>query len=97
MEALSRKQTTTKTDTTIKSNTGRTQKSHVSNAANDLLSESKKLASELYEGSLNKLNEAEQQLKGYSDTVANKIKERPFTSLLIAGGIGFILAKLLRK
>ena len=97
MEALNRKQTNVKTDSTLKSDSNHTQKSQISHAANDLLNESKKLATELYEEGLNKLNGAEQQLKNYSDTFTNKIKERPFTSILIAGGIGFIVSKLLRK
>jgi hypothetical protein len=94
MEALNRKQTNIKTD---RSSTGSTEKSTVSTAANDLLNESKKLATELYEEGLNKLSEAEQQLKGYSETVVNTIKEKPLTTLLIAGGIGYLLSKLFRK
>ncbi|RUR12223.1 hypothetical protein ELY15_05780 [Legionella sp. km772] len=75
----------------------RPQKSNVSDAANELLNESKKLANELYEDGRTKLNEAEQQLKDYSDLMLRKIQEKPLTSILIAGGIGFLLSKLLKK
>lgn len=57
----------------------------------------KKLAGELYEEGLNKLSDAELQLKNYSETITNTIKERPLSSILIAGGFGFLLSKLLRK
>ena len=89
MDSLNRKSNTMKNN--------HPQKSHVSDAANDLLNESKKLANELYEDGLTKLNEAEQQIKNYSDQVIIKIQEKPITSLLIAGGIGFILSRLLKK
>lgn len=89
MDSLNRKSTTMKSDGT--------QKSNVSDAANDLLNEGKKLANELYEDSCSKFSEAEQQFKDYSDTIAKKIKEKPLTSMLIAGGVGFLLSKLFSK
>ena len=89
MDSLNRKSSTMKND--------RTQKSQVSDAANELLNESKKLANELYEDGCSKISEVEQQLKDYSDRVVKKIQEKPLTSMLIAGGIGFILSKLLKK
>lgn len=92
MEALNRKQTNMKNETLRNSS-----KAHVGDAANELLNESKKLANELYEEGVSKLTEAEQQIKDYSEQLVNKIQEKPLTSLLIAGGIGFLLSKLLRK
>ena len=91
MEAVNRKQSS------IKGDNSRNQKSQVSDAANELLNESKKLASELYEEGLHKFTEAEQQVKHYSDQLATKIQEKPLASILIAGGIGFLISKLLRK
>jgi len=91
MDSLNRK------SSPLKNEDARTQKSNVGDAANELLSESKKLASELYEDGISKLNEAEQQLKNYSELVVKKIQEKPLTSILIAGGIGFLLSKLLKK
>lgn len=73
------------------------QKSHVSDAANDLLSESKKLANELYEEGLSKLSGAEDQVKEYSDQFLKKIQKNPLSSVLIAGGVGFLLSKLLKR
>jgi ElaB/YqjD/DUF883 family membrane-anchored ribosome-binding protein len=32
-----------------------------------------------------------------ADTVASLVKERPFTSILLAGGIGYVLARLLGR
>lgn len=96
MEALNKKQESLHTDTVMKNDTSSTS-SNVSHAANDLLNESKKLASEIYEESLHKLSDVEQQLKVYTDHVMSKIKDRPLTSLLIAGGVGFVLSKFLRK
>jgi ElaB/YqjD/DUF883 family membrane-anchored ribosome-binding protein len=91
MEALNRKQTSSKNNSTD------AKKSQIGDAANELLSESKKLANELYEEGLNKLTEAEQQLKDYSEHLINKVQEKPLSTLLIAGGIGFLLAKLIKK
>ena len=76
---------------------GSSAKSHVGEAASDLLNESKKLANELYEHSINKVGAAEESVKEYSDEVLKKIQHNPLTSVLIAGGIGFLLAKMLKK
>lgn len=89
MDSLNRKSSSMKNDSSHKSSVG--------DAANELLSEGKKLANELYEDGRAKITEAEQQLKDYSDSFAKKIQEKPITSILIAGGIGFLLSKLLKK
>lgn len=72
-------------------------KSQVADAANELLHESKKLASEIYEEGLNKLNTAEQHVKEYSHHVLRRVQENPVAAICIAGGIGFILSRLLKK
>lgn len=76
-------------------------KSHVAEAAQELLNEGKKLASEIYETNARKVSEAQNQIhehvKEYSDELSNKVKTNPLTSLLIAGGIGFLISALLRK
>lgn len=74
-----------------------TKKANITDAANELLNEGKKLASELYEEGINKFHEAEEQLKNYSDVLMKKVQEKPLTSILIAGGIGYLLAKALKK
>ena len=75
----------------------RNQKSHVKTAASDLLDEGKKWANEVREEGMNIVNEAEENLKEYSDQVLKKVQENPLTSVLIAGGIGFLLWRILKK
>ena len=89
MDSLNRKSTDMKNESS--------QKSRVGDAANDLLNESKKLANELYEDGCGKLSDAEQHLKDYSEHFTRKIHEKPFTSLLIAGGIGYLISRLFKK
>ena len=76
---------------------GRDKSAHVSDAASDLLNDGKKLANELYKESLNQANAIEDQVKEYSDTLLKKVQENPLASVLIAGGIGFLLSTLLKK
>lgn len=71
--------------------------SHVSEAANELLNESKKMANELYQESINKVHEVQNHIKGYSDELATKIQKNPLKSMLIAGGVGFLLSVILRR
>lgn len=79
-------------------NTGTTsaQKAQVNEAAANLLNESKKMANELYNDGLNKVCEAEDQMKEYSEHLIKKVKENPVSAVLIAGGIGFLLSKILK-
>jgi ElaB/YqjD/DUF883 family membrane-anchored ribosome-binding protein len=70
---------------------------HVAEAANELLKESKKKANELYEDGKESLGNVQKSIKTYSDDVVHKVHAKPLTSLLIAGGIGFILSALLRR
>lgn len=70
---------------------------HVAQAANDLLNESKKMANDLYEQGRTKLQEAGGHVKERSDELVHKITEKPLTALLIAGGIGFLLAAIFRR
>lgn len=72
-------------------------RSHISHAATELLKEGKKLAHELYEEGLDKVSDVQQDAQEYSDELLQKVKENPFSSILIAGGIGFLLSMLLKK
>lgn len=72
------------------------QKSHVADAASDLINESKKYANELYEEGLNKVNDAEDLIKEQSDQLLRKVQENPLSAILIAGGIGYLLSKILK-
>lgn len=57
----------------------------------------KEKASDIYKDNKEYLNSLEQSMEEYSEQLTSKIKEYPLTSLAIAGGIGFLLSKLLRK
>ncbi len=72
-------------------------RAHVAEAASELLNESMKLAHELYEDGLNKVGDAQGSAKEYSDELLQKVKENPLASVLIAGGIGFLLSSFFRK
>lgn len=69
----------------------------VGEAAQELYEESKKMANQLYEDSRNKVQEAQSSIKMYSNDIANKVQQQPLLSLLIAGGVGFILSSLFRR
>ena len=75
--------------------------SHVGEAASQLLNEGKKLANELYEENAQKITDIQENIqeniKEYSEDLTQKIKDNPLNTLLIAGGIGFLLSVLLRK
>ena len=70
-------------------------------AASDLVNDSKKLANELYKEGVNRVNQAEDELKEYSkeysDKLLKQIHENPFTSVLIAAGVGFLLSTIFKK
>lgn len=54
-------------------------------------------AENLYEEGKRKINDLNDSVGEYAEQLTNKIKEKPLTSLLIAGGIGYLLSHLLRK
>lgn len=58
----------------------------VADQTNRVLDETKKLGNQIYE-----------EGKGKFDELQGNIKERPFHSLLIAMGVGFLLSYLFRK
>lgn len=70
---------------------------HINSAANDLLGDGKKLMNALYKDGLDKVDFAEDTVMEYSDKVLKKVKANPLASVLIAGGIGFILSAWIRK
>lgn len=85
------------TDETRFTKMSSSQEAHVSKAASELLHEGKKMAHELYQDGKNKVCHVHESLKEYSDDLAHKVHKKPITSLLIAGGIGFILSAILRR
>lgn len=72
-------------------------KSHVSEAAAELLDESMKFANELYDDGLKKADYVKKEAEAYTDELMEQVRENPLKAVLIAGGIGFILSALLRK
>ncbi|KTD52766.1 DUF883 C-terminal domain-containing protein [Legionella quateirensis] len=74
-----------------------TNSSHVAAAAEDLINEGKKFANEVYQEGVHKVSDAEEVVKEYSDKLVQKIQEKPLTSVLVAAGVGVLLAALLRK
>ncbi|KGP62662.1 hypothetical protein EP47_10575 [Legionella norrlandica] len=87
--------TSHKSQTRIKS--ANNDKSDVGKAAADLLNDGKKLGNALYEQGVDRVHEVEDNLKDYSDKILKKVQQNPLTSVLIAGGIGFLLSSLLKK
>lgn len=75
------------------SNTPSTHESTV----NDVVSDSVKLAHELYQEGLNKWRGASDEAAACSDALLEKVREHPLKALLIAGGVGILLSTLLRK
>lgn len=75
----------------------RSHQSHVSEAASDLLKEGKKWANDVRDEGMHKVNQAEDSIRECSDQLLRKVQENPLASVLIAGGIGFLLSKILRK
>lgn len=63
----------------------------------DTYQEIKDKAEGFYNESMKTVCEARDHVKEYSEDLLNQVKDKPLTSLLIAGGIGFILAALLKK
>ncbi|AHE65601.1 DUF883 family protein [Legionella oakridgensis] len=72
-------------------------KSQVGEAAGELLKESRKLAQEIYEEGLHKVEDAQKNIKEYSDELLEKVRKNPLASVLIAAGVGFLLSSILRK
>lgn len=84
-------------DFTQRNNSGTHDEKPIQRAAKDLLDDGKKLANEVYEQGMNKVNEAGTNVKQYTDDLLIRVKENPMASILIAGGIGFLLSSLLKN
>lgn len=57
----------------------------------------KEKANEFYEESKKTVCHAQDSVKECTDNLVQHVKEKPLTSLLIAGCIGFIISSLLKK
>ena len=80
-----------------KENRTSTPRDHLEAAASELLKEGKKKVNEFYEGGKHKACEIEENIKDGTDRLVKKIQENPLASVLIAGGVGFLLSKILKK
>lgn len=66
-------------------------------AANDLLNDGKRFARALYKDGVHQMDQVEEQVKDLSDDLLKKVQKNPLTSVLIAGGIGFLISLLFKK
>lgn len=73
------------------------EEARIAEAAQDLVREGQKRVNELYEEGLQKVQEAQDQVAEYSKDLAEKVREKPLTALLVAAGAGFILSALFKK
>lgn len=70
---------------------------HISNKASHLVHEGKKLAEDLYEDGIKKIDVAQKNAEEFSDELLEHVRENPLKSVLISAGIGFLLSALLKK
>ncbi|MCR9191217.1 MAG: hypothetical protein NXI01_00965 [Gammaproteobacteria bacterium] len=70
---------------------------HIHAAASDFLDDGRKLAHALYQDGSHHMNLAEKNVKEYSDKALKQVQKNPVATVLIAGGIGFLLSALFRK
>ncbi len=71
--------------------------SHLRDAVHEYIDEGKKVANDIYVSGLEKINLDEKDVEKYREELAKKIKANPVKSVLIAGGIGFLLASIFKK
>ena len=65
--------------------------------ADDVSQHVKETTSHLYKESKDKINDIHDSVNDNKDELVKAIKRKPLQSVLIAGGIGFLLSKLLKK
>lgn len=73
------------------------QKNYAEEAGADLLDETKKFASQLYDEGVKKIEETKNDALHYSDELLDSVREQPLKAIIIAGAVGMILASFLRK
>ena len=71
--------------------------SHLREVLDGYIDEGRKVASDIFTTGLEKMNLDEEDVEKYCDELATKIKANPLKSVLIAGGIGFLLARVFKK
>lgn len=63
----------------------------------NLYGQAKESVDDLYEEGKEKVGHAQDTLKEYSNKLVKLVKDKPFFSLFIASGVGFLLSALLKK
>lgn len=71
--------------------------SPVADQTQRVLNETKKLGNQLYEEGKHKVDAVQANIRQSSDDLIQKVHEKPLHSLLIAAGVGFLLAHLIHK
>jgi len=72
-------------------------KKNITEAADHLLEESKKLVGDMYDDGLKKVDTVKKEAQDYTEELMEQVRDNPLKSVLIAGGIGFLLSVLLKK
>ena len=70
---------------------------NVKNESENVYQQVKDSACQMYEEGKKKVSNVQDYLEEHSDELIKSIKDKPLTSLLIAGGIGYALSLLMRK
>jgi ElaB/YqjD/DUF883 family membrane-anchored ribosome-binding protein len=70
---------------------------HIQEAGEELLDEGRKFVHDLQDQGRDKLNAVKKEATEYSDELLELVRNHPLQSMLIAGGIGFLLSRLLKK
>lgn len=65
--------------------------------ASDIYNTVKDTVSDYYADGKKKVNRVEDSIGDYTDELVSTVKDKPLISLLIAGGVGYLLSCLLKK
>lgn len=69
----------------------------IADDANRVYDDARKLVTDVYQEGRHQFNDVQQTLRLQSKQLTQIIHEKPLSSILIAAGVGFILATLLRR
>jgi len=65
--------------------------------AENLYCHAKESATELYEGGMKKIEDVQDAFRCYSNDFVKIVKEKPITSVLIAGGLSILLSAFFKR
>jgi len=78
-------------------NTERSNEYHLSEAAEQMINEGIKLATKIFEESKDKFGQYNDELLQYTEQLTKTVRKKPVTSLLVTGGVVFLLVKLFKR